>query len=110
MLWLTFHKLLLSATHPHSSPTIVLSPWIGAPSLLCHPLPLSGPKKKFQNSMGPEVVRPRRTQATFYDKRCDLWSLGVVLYIMLSGYPPFVGSAGGRLVAGTEERSAQCAR
>jgi len=45
--------------------------------------------------MAPEVVEGFISDdAEPYDKRCDLWSLGVVAYILLCGYPPFCGNCG----------------
>jgi len=41
--------------------------------------------------MAPEVVDAFVGDALKYDKRCDMWSLGVIIYIMLCGYPPFYG-------------------
>ncbi|CAI8030414.1 MAP kinase-interacting serine/threonine-protein kinase 1 [Geodia barretti] len=44
--------------------------------------------------MAPEVVETFTGDAFSYDKKCDLWSLGVMLYMMLSGRPPFSGRCG----------------
>ena len=32
----------------------------------------------------PEVIQDRK-----YDHCCDMWSLGVILFVMVFGYPPF---------------------
>lgn len=45
--------------------------------------------------IAPEVLNAgkRHGQTFEYDNACDLWSLGVILYILLCGYPPFAGDS-----------------
>lgn len=35
--------------------------------------------------MSPDVIKKK------YDEKCDLWSIGIILHVLLSGSPPFLG-------------------
>ena len=42
--------------------------------------------------LAPEVIKARH-QKIQYTAQCDIWSLGVILFILLSGYHPFNNSS-----------------
>merc|ERR1711936_1415393 len=47
----------------------------------------------------PEVLGPEK-----YDKSCDIWSLGVIMYILICGYPPFYSHHGQPISPGMKRR------
>lgn len=42
--------------------------------------------------IAPDVLRG------VYDSKCDIWSIGVILYILLCGFPPFNGANEGEII------------
>jgi len=50
-------------------------------------------EEQLKTSCGsPLYIAPEILTADHYDKQVDMWALGVILYIVLVGYPPFDAS------------------
>ncbi len=50
------------------------------------------PAKKMNQTYGTPYYIAPEILAGEYNEKCDIWSLGVLLFILLSGKPPFDGA------------------
>ena len=48
-------------------------------------------KKNFEDTIGTLIYCSPEVLKNNYNKKCDIWSCGVLMYVLLSGHFPFFG-------------------
>ena len=86
---------ILFLTKDENSPIKVID--FGLSKIFGESKPIDDKKKQKKKDMSTRVgtayyVSPEVLKGN-YDEKCDIWSAGVILYIMLSGDPPFNGES-----------------
>ncbi|XP_075694302.1 serine/threonine-protein kinase 33 [Rhinoderma darwinii] len=57
-----------------------------------------GSENMLQSTCGtPVYMAPEVINAHDYSQQCDIWSIGVIMFLLLSGDPPFMGSSEDKL-------------
>ncbi len=50
-------------------------------------------KKNFEDTIGTLIYCSPEVLKNNYNKKCDIWSFGIIMYVLLCGHFPFFGSS-----------------